>query len=51
MDFLDQLKSFDKDDIDKTTIKKMQKFMDDPEFTPEAISKVTPHVIRVVDIT
>ena len=39
--FLDSLFNFDKDAIKDSTIKKVQPYIDNPDFTPEAISKVS----------
>ena len=40
MNFLEQLAGFDKDNIDPRAIKKVAKYIKDPEFTPENVSKV-----------
>jgi dynein heavy chain len=37
MDFMDQLKSYDKDNIPKKTISKVKKYFDDPQFQPETV--------------
>jgi dynein heavy chain len=37
MDFMDQLKAYDKDNIPPKIIKKVKKYYDDPRFTPEQI--------------
>jgi dynein heavy chain len=39
--FLDSLFTFDKDAIKDATINKVQKYIDNPDFTPENISKVS----------
>ena len=39
MDFMDQLKSYDKDNIPKKTIGKVKKYFDDPRFLPDEIKK------------
>jgi len=38
-EFIEKLKSYDKDNIKEKLIKKLQKFVDDPKFTPENIAK------------
>lgn len=40
MNFLEQLAGYDKDNIDPRAIKKVAKYIKDPEFTPENVSKV-----------
>ena len=39
--FLNDLFEFEKDNIKESTIKKIQPYIDNPEFTPQAISKVS----------
>jgi len=39
--FLDNLFSFDKDSIKDSTISRVQKYIDNPEFTPDSIAKVS----------
>ncbi|CAD7941177.1 unnamed protein product [Amoebophrya sp. A25] len=39
--FLDKLKEFDKDHIPNTTLKKMDKYIKDPTFTPAQVAKVS----------
>jgi dynein heavy chain, axonemal len=41
MNFLEQLMNYDKDNIDPRIIKKVTKYIKDPEFTPENVSKVS----------
>ena len=41
MDFMDQLKAYDKDNIPKKTIGKVKKYFDDPRFTAEGIKAVS----------
>lgn len=41
MKFLDKLKEFDKDNIPPKTIRALQKFMTDEEFTPETLSSIS----------
>jgi hypothetical protein len=41
-DFIDLLQNYDKDNIDPKVIKKLTKYIKDPEFTPEAAVKATP---------
>ncbi|TYZ58010.1 hypothetical protein PybrP1_003505 [[Pythium] brassicae (nom. inval.)] len=41
MKFLDKLKDFDKDNIPPKTIRALQKFMADDEFTPENLSSIS----------
>ena len=41
MDFLDQLKSYDKDNIDKKIIKQVKSYFDDPRFLPEEVKKIS----------
>lgn len=39
--FLDRLKEFDKDNIPSKTIRQLQKFISDEEFTPETLSSIS----------
>jgi dynein heavy chain len=39
MDFMDQLKNYDKDNIEKKIINKVKKWYDDPRFLPEVVEK------------
>ena len=41
MDFLDQLKAYDKDNIDKKIIKQVKSYYDDPRFLPEEVKKIS----------
>ena len=41
MKFLDKLKDYDKDNIDKKKIRKMGKYMKNPDFTPEKMASVS----------
>ncbi|KAE9216083.1 Dynein heavy chain 6, axonemal [Phytophthora fragariae] len=41
MKFLDKLKEFDKDNIPPKTIRQLQKFITDEEFTPETLSSIS----------
>jgi dynein heavy chain len=41
MKFLDKLKDYDKDNIEPAMIKKLKKFMDNPDFEADAIAKVS----------
>lgn len=37
--FLSSLQEFDRDHIPDAVIKKMQRYMEDPSFTPDAVAK------------
>ncbi|KAL8017811.1 putative bromodomain, AAA+ ATPase domain, dynein heavy chain region D6 P-loop [Plasmopara halstedii] len=41
MKFLERLKEFDKDNIPSKTIRQLQKFISDEEFTPETLSSIS----------
>ncbi|KAF4698240.1 hypothetical protein FOZ63_002766, partial [Perkinsus olseni] len=41
VNFLHRIKTFDKDNISNTTVKKIEKFTKDPTFTPTAVGKVS----------
>ena len=41
MKFLDKLKEYDKDNIEPKKIRKMQKYMKNPDFTPEKMASVS----------
>ena len=41
MNFLNKLKNFDKDNISPATVKRVDKFVKDPTFTPSAVGKVS----------
>ena len=41
MDFLDQLKAYDKDNIDKKIIRATKSYYEDPRFVPEEVKKIS----------
>ena len=41
MDFMDQLKNYDKDNIQKKIIQKVKKYYDDPRFTADGVKSVS----------
>jgi dynein heavy chain len=44
---LENLKAYDKDNIPKPTIKKLQKYIADPEFTPEKLESVSSAAVSL----
>ena len=40
MDFLDQLKAYDKDNIDKKIIRAVKSYYEDPRLVPEEVKKI-----------
>lgn len=40
-DFMDQMLNYDKDNIEMRTIKSLKKYMENPEFQPEVVGKVS----------
>jgi dynein heavy chain len=46
-DFLKEVKAFDKDNISKKTLKALQKYLQDPEFTSEALASVSEAAVSL----
>ena len=47
MDFMDQLKTYDKDNIDPKIIKKLKKYINDERFTPENLAKISKAAVTL----
>ena len=47
MDCMDQLKTYDKDNIDPKIIKKLKKYINDERFTPENLAKISKAAVTL----